>query len=75
MVRSSGLRKGSRNFEKINLVALPARELNFDKLKSGELHEKHSTNWHSQLPLVGPHGKHRFHNSPIGACAAVAVIK
>jgi hypothetical protein len=28
--------------EKIILVALPARELNFDKFKSGGLHEKHA---------------------------------
>jgi hypothetical protein len=49
MVRSSGLRQGSQNFDfifsiikKIILVALPARELNFNKFKSGELHEKHA---------------------------------
>jgi hypothetical protein len=47
MVRSSGLRQGSRNFDfkfsiilkTIILVALPARELNFDEFK---LHEKHA---------------------------------
>jgi hypothetical protein len=50
MVRSSGLRQGPRDFEfrisiiwkKIILVALPARELNFDEFKSGGLHEKHA---------------------------------
>jgi hypothetical protein len=50
MVRSSGLRKGTRNFyfrfsiilKKIILVALTARELNFDEFKSGGLHEKHA---------------------------------
>jgi hypothetical protein len=47
MVR--GLRQGPRNFDfrfsiilKKKLMALPARELNFDKFKSGGLHEKHA---------------------------------
>jgi hypothetical protein len=43
MVKSSGLRQAPRNFDfrfsivlkKIVLVALPARELNFDKFKPG----------------------------------------
>jgi hypothetical protein len=50
MVKSSGLRLGPRNFEfrfsiiweKIIVVAFPAMELNFDKFKSGGLHEKHA---------------------------------
>jgi hypothetical protein len=45
MAKSSGLTQGWRNFDfrfsiifkKIILVALPARELNFDKFRSGEL--------------------------------------
>jgi hypothetical protein len=48
MFRSSGLRQGPRNFDfrfsiiKEKLVALSARKLNFDKFKSGGLHEKHA---------------------------------
>jgi hypothetical protein len=49
MVRTSGLRQGPRDFDfrfsiilKKKLVALPARELNFDEFKSGGLHEKHA---------------------------------
>jgi hypothetical protein len=50
MVRSSDLIQGPRNFyfrisiilKKIIVVALPARELYFIKLKSGGLQEKHA---------------------------------
>jgi hypothetical protein len=50
MVRSSGLRQRPRNFDlrfsiilkKIIVVALTAKELNIDELKSGGLHEKHA---------------------------------
>jgi hypothetical protein len=50
VVGSSGLIQGPRNFDftfsiiltKIILVVLPARKLNFDKFKSGGLHERHA---------------------------------
>jgi hypothetical protein len=56
MFRSSGLRQGQPDFDfrfsiikkKLILVALTAEERNFDKLKSGGLHEKHAVaTWNS----------------------------
>jgi hypothetical protein len=50
MVRNSGLKQGASEFlfqiyitlEKKNVETLKARELNFDKFRSGELHERHA---------------------------------
>jgi hypothetical protein len=86
MVRSSGLRQGPRNFDfrfsiilkKKNLVALTARELNFDEFKLGGLDEKHAVatwnrrSWSSLYNLGKDRTENTAPNSPSIACMSGA---